>query len=92
MGSNNGVDDDGLPDPTTVRRRSTTPSIGAPCAPVARAAGRVGVPCAGVGDHATCDSFVGAGDGLCDACAITAGLTTEDEMFILSGATITDVP
>jgi cysteine-rich repeat protein len=89
---NNGVDADGLPDPTTVRRRSTTPSSGSPCAPVACAAGRVGAPCGGVGDDATCDSFTGAGDGFCDACAITAGLTTEDEMFILVGATIVDVP
>jgi hypothetical protein len=52
----------------------------------------VGAPCGGVGDDATCDSFTGAGDGFCDACAITAGLTTEDEMFILVGATIVDVP
>ena len=30
----------------------------------------------------------GAGDGSCDACAITAGITSDDEMFVLLGATL----
>jgi hypothetical protein len=83
---NNGVAADGSPDPSTVRRRSVTPSNGFPCQPVACTHGRVGATCAGAGDHATCDSSPGAGDGLCDACPITAGTTTEDEMFILIGS------
>jgi cysteine-rich repeat protein len=82
---NNGVAADGSPNPATVRRRSVTPSNGAPCAPVACTSGRIGAACAGVGDDDACDSTPGAGDGRCDACAITAGVTTEDEMFLLLG-------
>ncbi len=33
----------------------------------------------------SCDSAPGANDGLCDACNLTGGVTTEDEMFILIG-------
>lgn len=33
------------------------------------------------GDDAACDTSPGAGDGLCDACRITGGITTENEMF-----------
>jgi hypothetical protein len=82
---NNGVAANGSPDVSTVRRRSVTPSNGSPCSPVACVAGRVGAACIGAGDDAACDSTVGAGDGWCDACAITAGVTTEDEMFLLFG-------
>jgi hypothetical protein len=82
---NNGVAADGSPDPTTVRRRSTTPTNGVPCPPVACTEGRVGAACRGADDDARCDSAPGAGDGRCDACAITAGVTTEDEMFLLLG-------
>jgi cysteine-rich repeat protein len=32
-----------------------------------------------------CDSVLGANDGLCDACPLKGGFTTEDEMFILLG-------
>lgn len=86
---NNGVADDGSPDPETVTRASRTPenqlrSSGA-CEPVACAEGDVGAPCAGVGDDATCDSSPGAGDGFCDACAIQAGVSTENSMFLLLG-------
>jgi hypothetical protein len=81
---NNGVAADGSPDPATVRRRSVTPTNGAPCSPVACVSGRVGAACV-LGGDATCDSTPGAGDGSCDACPITAGVTTEDEMFILIG-------
>ncbi|MEW6272312.1 MAG: hypothetical protein AB1689_23770 [Thermodesulfobacteriota bacterium] len=79
---NNGVKEDGSPDPETVTRASRMPDR-ASCTPVACAAGRVGAPCWGVADDAACDSSPGAGDGLCDACPITAGVTTENEMFIV---------
>ena len=80
---NNGVAADGTPDVETVTRRSRMPEQ-ADCKPIACAAGRVGEPCA-AGDDASCDSSPGAGDGLCDACAITAGVTTENEMFLMLG-------
>ena len=41
-----------------------------------------------VEDDASCDSAPGAGDGSCDACAITASITSDDEMFVLLGATL----
>ena len=37
------------------------------------------------GDNAVCDSAAGAGDGVCDACPLTGGFRTKDEMFILFG-------
>ncbi|MEN8159375.1 MAG: PQQ-binding-like beta-propeller repeat protein [Myxococcota bacterium] len=37
------------------------------------------------GDDSLCDSSPGAGDGVCDACPLRGGVTTEDEMFILLG-------
>jgi hypothetical protein len=80
---NNGVAEDGSPDPRTVTRLSTMPTRTS-CTPVACAEGKVGAPCHGVGDDATCDTSPGAGDGFCDACPITAGVTTENEMFILT--------
>ncbi|MEE2673222.1 MAG: hypothetical protein VX466_05465 [Myxococcota bacterium] len=89
---NNGVGPDGSPDPATVRSRSTTPSNGNLCQPVACSDGRVGEPCSGPFDHATCDSVPGAADGFCDACAITAGVTTEDEMFVLITSTFVPEP
>src|SRR5690606_30652936 len=55
------------------------------CKPVACTAGRVGAPCNGEDDHAACDSSPGAGDGECDACPITGGESTENEMFNLFG-------
>jgi hypothetical protein len=79
---NNGVAADGSPDPETVTRYSRMPDR-ATCKPIACAAGRIGAACNGAEDNATCDSKPGAGDGLCDACPITAGVTTEDEMFVL---------
>ncbi len=83
---NNGVAADGSADAHAVARRSNTPqSALAPCEPVACAEGAVGRACAGVGDDATCDSSPGAADGLCDACSITGGESTENEMFILLG-------
>ena len=82
---NNGVHDDGSPDVNLVTRFSTMPDR-ASCKPVACAAGRIGEPCAGKDDDATCDSSPAAGDGSCDACPITAGVTTENEMFVLTPA------
>jgi len=54
--------------------------------PVACAEGNVGAPCDGVGDDRACDSSPGANDGFCDACNITGGESTENEMFILIGS------
>jgi hypothetical protein len=82
---NTGVAPDDSPDPATVRKLSTTPPNGTFCNPVACTEGLVGAPCNGSLNHAACDSFPGAGDGFCDACAITAGVSTEDEMFVLTG-------
>jgi hypothetical protein len=82
---NNGVAPDGSPDPATVVRASRMPQNASPCIPEACTAGRVGEPCSGVDDDASCDSSPGAGDGECDACAINAGPSTENEMFVLLG-------
>jgi hypothetical protein len=83
---NNGVGADGQPDPDTVTRRSKTPqSALSLCTPVACAAGKVGTACSGVNDNHTCDSASGANDGLCDACRISGGESTENEMYILIG-------
>ena len=48
-------------------------------------AGQIGAACNGIDDNETCDSAPGAGDGWCDACAITGGESTENEMFMLLG-------
>jgi cysteine-rich repeat protein len=77
-----------------VKRFSTSPPpgtlfgipIGGPC-PLAKTR-CIGGPhhnevCAG--NDAACDSSPGASDGDCDACALTGGFRTEDEMFILFG-------
>ena len=81
---NNGLAADGSPDLRLVTRLSTMPER-TTCSPVACVAGRIGEPCAGADDDATCDSSPGAGDGWCDACTITPGATTENEMFVLTG-------
>ena len=81
---NNGIAEDGGPDPRLVTRRSRMPDR-TDCRPVSCVAGRVAEPCA---NDADCDSAPGAGDGLCDACPITAGPTTENEMFVLTGKRI----
>jgi hypothetical protein len=87
--------DNGFTDPTAVKQRSTSPlppptlPIGGPCAiPTNCTRGKVTEPCSGVTDderNRSCDSRDGAGDGLCDACPLLGGVTTEDEMFILLG-------
>lgn len=79
---NNGVAADGSPDPRTVTKLSTMPDRTS-CRPVACTEGNVGAPCRGARDDAACDSSPGAGDGVCDACPIQAGVTTENEMFII---------
>lgn len=87
---NNGVNDDGSPNPDTVTRLSRLretagDQFGGTCTPVACAAGQVGQACAGEDDDAACDTTPGAGDGACDACPITGGESTENEMFNLFG-------
>ncbi len=87
---NNGLKPDGTPDVNLVTRASLVPSsaqdsIGK-CKPIACVSGRVGEPCNGVGDDRTCDSEPGANDGFCDACKITGGESTQNEMFILIGS------
>jgi len=86
---NNGVNEDGSPNPDTVTRASRVPvsasqTVGR-CKPIACSAGNIGAACQGVDDDASCDSSPGAGDGDCDACRITGGESTENEMFILFG-------
>jgi hypothetical protein len=83
---NNGVAADGSPDPTAVTRASQVPPQGFHCTPTACVAGKVGAPCAGSSDGPSCDSTPGANDGSCDACSITGGESTENEMFILIGS------
>ena len=94
---NNGVDGDGNPDPKGVTRASriqygiTLGGARTPlglCEPVRCVnPGAYDVDCddgiAGnqAGDDAACDSSPGAGDGVCDACPIMGGVTTENEMF-----------
>jgi hypothetical protein len=76
---NNGLKADGSPDLELVTRASKMP-VRTSCTPVACVAGKVGAACSA---NAECDSAQGAGDGLCDACPITQGTTTENEMFVL---------
>lgn len=87
---NNGVAPDGSPDVDLVTRASRVPP-NAPafshCKPVACVDGKVGEACETDED---CDSSPGAGDGWCDACAITGGESTENEMFVLFGAQYID--
>jgi hypothetical protein len=92
---NNGRNADGTPNVDKVTRLSRIPESakgqpGGTCTPVACVAGRVGAPCRGEDDDAACDSSPGAGDGWCDACPITGGESTENEMFVLFGAMYID--
>ena len=76
--------DNGLNYPDLIKRNSL--SVGSTCSPAIRAC--YGGPQQGEvcnGDDSFCDSTPGAGDGLCDACPVWGGVTTEDEMFILLG-------
>jgi hypothetical protein len=82
---NNGVNVDGAPNLDTVTRLSRKPARST-CTPTACVAGKIGAPCNGPNDGTSCDTKEGAGDGFCDACPISAGITSDDEMFILTGA------
>ncbi len=94
-----GLYDNGVLNPSEVKRRSTSPFPtagfpGGPCrTPQGCTGGRVGEACSGSAAaerDASCDSTPGAGDGECDACPVAFGTTTEDEMFILLGAFFTE--
>ncbi|MET0340247.1 MAG: hypothetical protein ABW252_04565 [Polyangiales bacterium] len=75
----NGLKKNGQPDTDLVTRASRMPDRTG-CKPVACTAGKVTSACTVDSD---CDSSPGRGDGECDACPITAGQTTENEMFVL---------
>jgi len=88
--------DNGFSDPTDVKMKSTSPPpplgipLGGPCQTASGCtAGRPGADCTGTTDaerNASCDSTDGAGDGICDACVLKGGVTTQDEMFLLLGS------
>jgi hypothetical protein len=85
--------DNGFTDPTKVKKQSTSPPnpYGQSTCAVAThcTAGMPKQPCSGTGKaarDASCDSSPGAGDGVCDACTLNGGVTTEDEMFLLLGS------
>jgi cysteine-rich repeat protein len=85
--------DNGFTDPTTVKRQSTSPPTPfgtSTCqSPTHCVTGKACTPCNGTTAeqrNRSCDSSPGAGDGLCDACTLTGGVTTEDEMFLLLGS------
>jgi hypothetical protein len=88
--------DNGFLDPAEVKTRSGSPNppiafpgAGGPCSvPTHCTHGKVGAACDGRNQaqrNASCDTAEGAGDGMCDACPLRGGVTTEDEMFILLG-------
>jgi len=82
--------DNGKSEPARVKRRTGSPLPPPPfpptrCSPTHCVSGKPQAPCSGSGDaarNASCDSSPGAGDGLCDACTLRGGVTTEDEMFL----------
>jgi cysteine-rich repeat protein len=85
--------DNGGINPANVKRRSTSPlppisiGLGGPCAvSQTRCIGGPKQDQLCNGNDAACDSAPGAGDGDCDACPLTGGITTEDEMFIFIGS------
>ena len=75
--------DNGFSNPEDVKRNSRRPSNSAPCTPIACVAGSVGSRCY---TDSQCDSVPGAGDGECDACSVGFGVSTDDEMFVLTGS------
>ena len=85
---NNGVNEDGSPNVETVTRKSRIPEdsgtgfISSSCEAIACVQGNIGAFCT---EDSDCDSESGANDGWCDACPITGGENTENEMFILLG-------
>ena len=88
---NNGVSSDGSPDIETVTRYSRMPDSvhipGVPgaCYPTACVAGKIGAECSGPDDNDACNTTTEAADGWCDACPITGGESTENEMMLLLG-------
>lgn len=91
-----GLYDNGFLDPTTVKLKSKSPyppnplAPGGPCATATHCtAGKVGSPCQGAlaaTRNRSCDTDPEhPGDGVCDACPVIGGVTTEDEMFLLLG-------
>jgi hypothetical protein len=80
--------DNGAADPAVVKRRSTSPHglVGGCQAGETACLGgpKQGTPCGG--NDAACDSSPGLGDGVCDACPVHGGVTTDDEMFIMLGS------
>jgi hypothetical protein len=90
--------DNGHTDPATVKRNSTSPValVGGKCFGSPPSPGQTlycfnrknadGSPIVCNGDDRVCDSAPGANDGVCDACTLTGGVSTEDEMFILIGS------
>ena len=87
-------DNGSTPESPPVKRFSTSPPppesflpIGGPCdieeTACLNEGPNKGQVCAG--DDSLCDTSPGAGDGICDACPLRGGFTTEDEMFILLG-------
>ncbi|MET0387980.1 MAG: hypothetical protein ABW321_18555, partial [Polyangiales bacterium] len=78
---NNGLKKDGSPDMELVTRASRMPERGS-CTPIACVSGKLMAACE---TDADCDTSPGAADGSCDACAIKAGQTTENEMFVMTG-------
>jgi hypothetical protein len=88
--------DNGYTNPDQVKKQSTSPNppinvpgVGGPCSkPTGCTVGKVGATCTGGNPtkrNQSCDTTTGAGDGFCDACTLTGGVTTEDEMFLLLG-------
>ena len=85
--------DNGFTNPAEVKRKSTAPrplvpGLGGCMLATHCAEGKVGAPCSGSNNaqrDRSCDSEPGRGDGLCDACPLRGGVTTDDEMFVLMG-------
>lgn len=88
-------DNGAAPNLQKVKRRSTSPpggvildiiTIGGPCA-VSQTRCIDGPKHNQLcnGNDSVCDSQPGAGDGDCDACPLTGGFRTQDEMFIMFG-------
>ncbi len=78
--------DNGFSDPDGVKTNTRSPNS---CLATNCSQGRIGQSCR-ASNHAACDTSPGAGDGLCDACTLNGGATTEDEMFILLGSYYVD--
>ena len=85
--------DNGFTNPADVKLQSRSPATdfgglapGGPCKDDAVACvngPKKGQKCGG--NDRVCDSASGANDGICDACPLRGGVTTEDEMYILIG-------